>query len=640
MIFSIGNLSLTYGQRASRKDTLVSKNKQHNLTDSTYIISRDTFVFLLDTVKEKYRRNESGNGNKFYHALKRNADKRKFTKELYRLFFVAPDKLKPTDTLKTERSETAFVQYQGKKIRKITVRVLEPFGSTLYDTTKVATSWIENTGNKLHHTSRRKHLKKLLRLKEGDDLDPYNIADNERLIRQLSYIKDAYFRVIPVLGSQTLVDLQLWVKDQFSWGANLDVGSLTSTEVEIYSRNLYGLGHEFSNALEFDADKNQQYGYTGKYKIKNIRRSYIDALFTYQNTYEKAVLQMDLDRPFATYNTKYAGGFTIAQTMRSEEIQNDDPILNEIPLDFNYGNIWFGRSYKVKSRRQFARRKLYIAGRISSKKFFERPEVGPTLNQFFHNNILYLASISISQIQYYKSNLIYNFGRTEDIPYGFLSQITFGYEDREYSHRNYLGFDFQKTIYLKNSRSYLFNRVALGGYFNSKRFEQGVLTAQSKFFSRIHQIGPLRFRHFGDMQYTLGIRRFPEEFISLITEKGIRGFKKESVSGTQKLVGNFESVAFTPYTLGGFRFAFYTFADLGFIGDNDKNIFKEDFYYGVGFGIRLRNENLVFKTIQLRLAFYPRAPKEIDHFEYRISGEERPKFNNFRVTQPETVKFE
>ncbi|PKQ61499.1 hypothetical protein BZG01_19100 [Labilibaculum manganireducens] len=572
--------------------------------------------------------------------MQQGAGKRKFTKELYNLFFISPDKLNPTDTIKTERSETAFVQYRGKTIRNITVRVLKPFGPTLYDTTQVAATWIETTGNKLHNTSRKNHLRKLLRINEGDDVDPYNLADNERLIRQLSYIKDAYFRVVPVLGSRKLVDLQLWVKDQFSWGANMKLGSLTSTDFEIYNRNLYGLGHEFSNSFEFDSNKDQKYGYTGRYKIRNIRKSYIDATFTYQNTYEKSVIQIDLDRSFATYNTKYAGGFTLSQTMRSDEIQKDDPIINEIPLDFNYGNIWFGRSYKIKSGKQFARRKLYITGRISGREFFERPEVGPTLNQFFHNNILYLASLSLSQIQYYKSNLIYNFGRTEDIPYGSLAQLTMGYEDREYSYRRYLGFDFQKAVYLQKSRTYFFNRVALGGYFNSERFEQGVLLGQTKFFSRIRNLGSLRLRNFADLQYTLGIRRFPEEFISLITDTGIRGFSKEDVTGTQKLVLNLETVAFTPYTLGGFRFAFYSFADMGFIGSNKKNILKEKFYYGVGFGIRLRNENLVFKTIQLRLAFYPKAPSDFNQFEYQLSGEERPKFNNFRVSQPEVIPFE
>ncbi len=594
----------------------------------------------MDTVNERSLERNSNNVSKFYNSLQEGAGKRKFTKELYNLFFVSPDKLNPTDTIKTERSETAFLQYQGKTIRNITVRVLEPFGSTLYDTTQIAHTWLENTGNKLHNTSRKNSLRKLLRLNEGDAVDPYNLADNERLIRELSYVKDAYFKVIPVLGSHKLVDLQLWVKDQFSWGANIKAGSLTSTEFEIYSRNLYGLGHEFSNSFEYDSDKDQKYGYTGRYKIRNIRKSYIDATFTYQNTYEKAVIQVDLDRSFATYNTKYAGGFTLSQTMRSDEIHKDDPVINEIPLDFNYGNIWFGRSYKIKSRNQFARRKLYVTGRISGREFFERPKVGPTQNQFFHNNIHYLASLSLSQIQYYKSNLIYNFGRTEDIPYGSLAQLTMGYEDREYSYRRYLGFDFQKAIYLSKSRTYFFNRVALGGYFNSHRFEQGVLLGQTKFFSRIRNLGPLRLRNFADLQYTLGIRRFPEEFISLLAGTGIRGFSKEDVIGTQKLVLNLETIAFTPYTLGGFRFAFYTFADMGFIGSNKKNLFKEKFYYGVGFGIRLHNENLVFKTIQLRLAFYPKAPSDFNQFEYRISGEERPKFNNFRVTQPEVIPFE
>jgi len=619
---------------------LFAKKNTNRLQDSSIIISRDSIIFLLDTVHEKNLRKGSYSNNKFYHTLKRGAYKRKFTKELYHLFFVSPDKLVPNDTIKTEKSETAFVQYQGKTIRNISIKVLKPFGPTLSDTTRMVTTWIETTGNKLHHTSRKEYLRKLLRIKKGDNLDAYNLADNERLIRELSYIKDAYFRVIPVLGSKKMVDLQLWVKDQFSWGVSLDVGSLSSTEFELYNRNLYGLGHEISSSFHFNSDEDQKYGYTGKYKVNNIRRSYIDATFTYENTYEKSVVQIDFERSFATYNTKYAGGLSLAQTMRSDEIHDDDPILNEVPLDFNYGNIWFGRSYKVKSRNLFAHKRMYIAGRISSRKFYERPEVGPTLNQFFHNNIHYLLSLSLTQIQYYKSNLVYNFGRTEDVPYGFLSQITLGYEDREFSHRNYLGMEFQKASYMKKSRSYFFNRFAIGGYFNSKRFEQGVLIGQTKFFSRIRNYGPIRFRNFGDLKYTLGIRRFPEEFISLNNKNGIRGFSSEEVAGTQKLNLNLESVAFTPYMVGGFRFAFFTFADMGFIGSNKKNLFKEDFYYGLGFGVRLHNENLVFKTIQLRFAFYPNAPSDFNTVEYRLSGEERPKFNNFEVTQPDVLSFE
>lgn len=640
LIIFLGNLVFVRGQRISKNDTLPPFPTHFGLPDSTIIISRDTIVFLLDTVTEKRSEEGSKNGTQFYHSLKKGAYKRKFTKELYHLFFVSPEKMAPNDTIKTERSETAFVQYQGKTIRNISIRVLEPFGPTLYDTTNVVTSWVEVTANKLHNNSRKGHLRKLLRIHEGDKLDAYNLADNERLIRQLPYIKDAYFRVIPVVNSNKTVDLQLWVKDQFSWGLDLDIGSLSSTKIEIYNRNLYGLGHELSNSFHFDSKEDQKYGYTGQYKVKNIRRSFIDASFTYENTYEKAVIQFDLDRRFETYNTKYAGGFTLSQTMRSAKIEKDDPIRNEIPLDFNYGNIWFGKSYKVKSNNLFARKRFYISTRISCRKFYERPEVGPDLNQFFHNNTSYLASFTLTKTQFYKSNLIYNFGRTEDIPYGFLTQLTLGYEDREFSYRKYIGLDFQKASYINKSQSYFFNHIAIGSYLNSSRFEQGVLLAQSKFFSRIRNYGPVRFRNFGELSYTLGFRRFPEEFISLVSDKGIRGFSSKDVIGTQKISLNLETVAFTPYMLGGFRFAFYSFADLGLIGSNKNNIFNESFYYGFGFGVRLHNENLVFKTIQLRLAFYPNAPSDFKNVEYRLSGEERPRFNDFKVGQPEIIPFE
>lgn len=600
---------------------------------------RDTIVFFMDTIKERPKETKKKTP-KFYHAIQRGAYKRKFTKELYKLFFIAPDKLSPTDTLKTERSESAFVIYQGKTIRNIEIIVLEPFGSSLLDTTKVANSWIEKKGNSIHHTSRRGHLKKMLHIKEGELLDAVTLADNERLIRQLNYIKDAFFRVIPVKGSKKFVDLQLWVKDQFSWGIGLDLGSNLSTEFEIYSRNLYGIGHEFSNKFHYDRDENQKFGYSSRYTIRNIKRSYIDASLNYENTYEKSVIGIDFEKDFDTYNTKTAGGFSLSKTMRSDKIMDDDPIRNEIPLDFNYGNLWYGISAKLDSKNLFARKKIFFTGRIASRKFFKRPQTSPELNQFFHNNILYLSGVSISKTQYYKSNLIYNFGRTEDIPYGYLTQINFGYEDREYSHRFYLGFDFQHANYLRKTQSYFFNRFSIGGFFNSGHFEQGTLIAQSKYFSRIKQLGVLRFRNFGDLKYTLGIRRFPEEFLTINNKNGIRGFNSDVTTGNQKLSLNLESVAFTPYMLGGFKFAFYTFGDIGIIGSNKKHIFKGDYYYGLGIGVRLRNENLVFKTIQLRLAFYPNAPADFQSTAFRLSGEERPRFNDFKVGQPETVPYE
>ncbi len=622
-----------------KKDSLFKKTeKKPDFPNSVFVNSHDTIVYLLDTIKEQ--RDTSAKSKKLYHDIQHRAYQKKWTKQLYKLLFVDPRKIGKQNKLQKEQSELAFVNHQGKTIRKIEIDVFEPFGSYFPDSTSSQKSRIERMGNAFHHSSRRSHLMRLLRIHEGDRVDAYALADNERMIRQLNYIKDVIFRLVPVVDSDNEVDLQILVKDQFSWGADVDLGSQLSTDVEVYSRNLYGIGHEFSNRIRYDRRNDQKFGYLASYTIRNLRRSLIDASLMYENTHERTVMGINLEKEFKTYSTKSAGGLSFSITKGSDELTEDDPIRNEIPLDFNYGNLWYGRSIQLNSKTMFARRKLFFTARFSGCKFFKRPETAPEVNQFFHNNTLFLLGISMNKTQYYKSNLIYNFGRTEDIPCGFLSQLTLGYEDREYSARSYVALNFQHACFLKKSKTYLFNRFAIGGFLESGRFEQGVLIAQSKFFGRIYKLGALRFRHFADLKYVLGIRRFPEEFILLNNDHGIRGFKTEEVTGNQRLSLNLETIAFTPCTFAGFKFAFYTFGDMGIIGSNKTHIFKGDYYYGLGLGVRVHNENLVFKTMQLRLAFYPQVPSDFHRMEFRISGEERPRFDDFKVGQPEVVSYE
>lgn len=593
----------------------------------------------MDTTSEKLLQGHPKDGSNFFKALQRSASKTKFTHELYRLFFVSPDKKKTTDAIKTERSETPFVQYQGKTIRKIQISILKPFGPKLYDTTLMASSWLEKRANIIHHSTRAKNIRRQLILKSGAKVDASTLADNERLIRELPYIEDAYIRVIPVMGYPSMVDLVLQVKDQFSWGINMDLSSLKSADFELYNKNLYGMGHQFNNSIHLDSDQEQKFGYSGEYYIKNLAGTYLNTGLSYQNTYEKEVVQLDVTKKFETFNTRNAGGLTLSRTMKSDRINKKDPIISEIPLDYNYANIWLAQAFKLPSPTAFTRRKLTIATGLSARKFFNRPIVSPEKNQFFLNKTLFLTTLSLSQVQYYKSNLIYNFGRTEDVPFGHLLQLMTGYEKNEFYDRTYVGVNFEKAFHINRKRSYLMHCLSLGGYFHNDRFEQGVLMEQSRFVSRLRKLGRYRFRNFIESTYILGIRRLEGEYIDLNNGYGIRGFRSKTTRGNQRLSLKLESVIFTPYMLGGFRFAFFPFADMGIIGSNHKIIFTQKYYYGMGFGIRLRNENLVFKTIQLRLAFYPKAPTDFNTTTFRLSGEARARFNNFNTGKPSTLEY-
>jgi hypothetical protein len=71
------------------------------------------------------------------------------------------------------------------------------------------------------------------------------------------------------------------------------------------------------------------------------------------------------------------------------------------------------------------------------------------------------------------------------------------------------------------------------------------------------------------------------------------------------------------------------------------NPFENPFYMTLGVGIRLRNERLVFKTVQLRLGITFGKGGWVDDCRYvRLSNETRVEQYRYRPTQPEIVRFE
>ena len=89
-----------------------------------------------------------------------------------------------------------------------------------------------------------------------------------------------------------------------------------------------------------------------------------------------------------------------------------------------------------------------------------------------------------------------------------------------------------------------------------------------------------------------------------------------------------------------FKTAIYGFADIGVIGSNREFIFTQNYYSGLGFGIRVHNENLVFKTLQLRLAFYPFHPDDMGFVGFILEEQSKKRFYSFEPTPPLPLTFE
>ena len=83
-----------------------------------------------------------------------------------------------------------------------------------------------------------------------------------------------------------------------------------------------------------------------------------------------------------------------------------------------------------------------------------------------------------------------------------------------------------------------------------------------------------------------------------------------------------ESVLFTPGNYVGFRFAIFGFADVAFLAGTRQIINDGFFLSGIGLGLRIRNDNLVLNTFQIRLGFFPFAPEYSRENHFIVSGEQ------------------
>jgi hypothetical protein len=205
--------------------------------------------------------------------------------------------------------------------------------------------------------------------------------------------------------------------------------------------------------------------------------------------------------------------------------------------------------------------------------------------------------------------MIFTFDRVEDVPYGYMFEILSGYEWGQYANRPYIGANVSFGKYM--ARHYLYGQLGYGSFINNHTLEQGTIQLQLRGFSNLNTWGMFfQNRNFFTVTYMNGINRFKDEFTRLENTGGIPGLYSPSLRGNEKLVLNLESVLFSPYRLLGFRFAFFASIDLGFIKTENLKFYEATPYSGLGLGVRIRNEQLVFDTFEIKFSIYPGMPAD------------------------------
>jgi len=572
----------------------------------------------------------------FYTNLQKKAWKNKFFTELHRLVFISVD---TSHQIKVpEESHIRFIKYKGKYIRSINFISLDVFGQSVNDTTQKLSSWIENVSNKMPIYTRSSVLRKLLLQKEGDAINPFLMAENEHIIRDLPFIRDVKFIILPDSQNTDFVDLIIVTQDVYSIGIIAQPRDLKSSKFGIYDINLWGLGHRQSNMFMIDPMQKEKLRYVeGHYRLENIDGLFMSGELNYKNYIGDKSLGFDLTRKFITSDTRLAGGISFShniQTMR----ENDFVLMDS---RYNLFNTWLGYAFPFHNfkRDTLYHNKLVTTLSVDKIQYTYRNIINLTDYLKAKNKTVVLGGLSYSSNAYYRDNLLFGYGSSEDIPYGKLFGIQVGYSYEESLDRTYIDAYYSAGNRINNF-GYINYSIESGGYLQSGIYEDGILKSKLSLASQLYTHGTHHFRHYINFTYVRGINMNGSERITINDKYGIRGLKSQTLIGTQKLSMNIESVMFSPLYVLGFRFSTFGFVDVGFIGSGQRSILDQQMYSGLGIGIRIKNDHLVFNTFQLRLAYYPLEPDRANRISVDVSNMPTASFSDFTVKQPQAITFE
>ena len=571
-----------------------------------------------------------------YKNIQTYSKKNKFTKFVHRLVF-RPVNIKVAKQKVVKKTHQNF---EGKIIRKINIITLDPFGFSEIDSTKRPKNWAEREGNRIHIKTNRLAILNLLLIKKNKPLDSLLVKESERLLRTQRYVNRASITSNLVKNSPDSVDVIVRVLDSWSM---IPKGSVSSSRAtfDLNERNFLGSGHEFNNKFRnrFSDGKN---AYSLAYSIPNIKNTFIKTTVRYfidlDDYYGKSV---NIERPFYSPLTKWAGGIYVDQQFRKDTLQDANLIYAKQNFKYNSQDLWIGHAFKIfKGNTENDRTtNLILSGRFLNVKYIESPSIEYDPIDFYSGEKFFLSGIGFTSRKFVEDKYIFKNGIIEDVPIGKIYGITGGYQYKNNHGRYYLGA--QASFGNFYDWGFLSTNVELGSFFDKSKTNQTAFLFQANYFTNLIDLGRWKLRQFIKPQFILGINRVNSigDQLSINENYGINGFNSAQY-GTKKVMLTLQTQAYSPWDLWGFRLNPYFNYSIAMLAKADQGLNDSKAYSKIGIGFIVNNDFLVFSSFQISLSYYPSIPNvgenifKTNSFETTDFG-----FQDFELAKPRTVIF-
>lgn len=525
-------------------------------------------------------------------------------------------------------SRAYFEQFAGRTITSISVVRNNVFEGDRRDVSKLE-KFIDN----LHSLVNEKEIERNLMFKPGQKVQPYTMAVNEEWLRRMPYLSGAYIILTADPSDPQQVSATIVTRDVWAIGAELNIGN--RSYVTAYDENFFGSGNKFFMKYYAHQD-GQRTGFEAAYTVRNLLGTFAQVTIELGAGATNNVARVSVDKPLIM-PTDFIWGGTAGHIQKFEGVAVMNQMMQIKKAEYA---LWGGRAWNLEPRKGT---NFYAILGANHLEFPIRPDLDGTRNPFYYRRTTALMNVGISRRNFFQGNMIYGYGRTEDIPYGHKFELVGGLEWNEFlGRRPYIGASVAWGDW--TPIGYVDTELSAGTFITpKKKFQQAMLRFNLRQFSPLFDLGRHNYmRQFLKISGTWGFNRLEgeKELLPFTTTSEIHGLRLPyEALGYNRLVAGGEVVWFTPIFLWHFRFAFFAWADAGWLGVN-KSIFCNPFSAAVGIGVRIKNERLIFNNVQIRLGAILSRNPAADYSFYQFTWEQHLQKADFTPRPPMVIPYE
>lgn len=598
--------------------------------DSTFVEREiaDIEAYVQDTVHSVEAKNR-----RFYENLEKSAQSNKFAKWLHSMLIVTPKNRSDEDVVD---EKDLYERYAGRPIVSVEVE-----NKPIFD---YARSHLQKAMEGVHSNTWKYTIRRDLLFSAGDELDPDVLVRNKRLLQSRGYFYDTQIVVEPYPQDTSAVVVRVITRDKWTIGVDGSIKGFKDGHMngDIFDYNFLGGGNTLKYRLSLNWKEKFYRGSYFQYYIPNLMKSFYEAELQAGRTDQRNRYYGSLHKKFLLPTDYELGGRIGWEKNNVRDF--GVPVGGLYRFSAMEYDVWTGKSFQLRPEAS----SIYGMVRFHDMNYKiegyntgdEIQPVGPEMHPDLHDRRMVLGSIGLYKENFLATNLIYGYGFTEYISTGFKAELSGGYSWEEFGEGWYAAV--QASAGGFSPIGYFAGTLWAGSYLNyeGRDFFRSAVSMDLIYFTNLIDLNRYnQFRQFLRVNATAGFNRVEGigEYLRFNPKVGPRFFY-DRVGGHNRLVLSTESVMFTPWIPIGFRMALFAFGDFGWIG-NDRNFFKNDFYTNVGFGIRLKNEMLVFSTIEISINFAFDKNGWRNTTPVYVGGERRIPVYRFTPEKPRIVEY-